>query len=407
MKRAAVGRCRSQSAACCIGCNKPSEDACKQAILNIKHLKGTDNLTSDTGSIDGEIRRCRGGSTKEAVACAGAAKTLEELDRCAFNKPVRRVALGAIAVGASVVAGGHERDARTRRSPRSPRPTTLAARCSSGPSGQVYEPDGHGAWARHHAGGVGDDVVVAVSVGDAVIAGAGDAASAHAPPFRYAAGVWQIVPVSLRAHAVVGRGTRAVAAVGRAVFTLDGGSRALPGGARRRWSASARLRGGVAIQTEPRRVPPRRQPLDVRSRAPEAGDAPARRPVRSQRGHGCGRPARGRRRSRGRPGSTRPRRRRSMPRVRSIAAATNGAVIELEIVRDGRAEHDRMPGGVVTEPLAPVAGVVLDRSGRIVVALRDGRVAVRDNGRDDKWSATAVRDDLPAPRPGAPPATSR
>ena len=70
-----------------LGCNKPSEDACKQAILNIKHLKGTDNLTSDTGSIEGEMRRCRGGSTKDAVACATAAKSLAELDKCAFHKP--------------------------------------------------------------------------------------------------------------------------------------------------------------------------------------------------------------------------------------------------------------------------------------------------------------------------------
>jgi hypothetical protein len=86
MKRAAVGLV---FAVCglLLGCNKPSEDACKQAIINIKHLKGTDNLTSDTSSIDGEIRRCRGGSSKEAVACAIAAKTLEELDRCSFNKP--------------------------------------------------------------------------------------------------------------------------------------------------------------------------------------------------------------------------------------------------------------------------------------------------------------------------------
>jgi hypothetical protein len=87
MMRTALVLALSFSPALLLGCNKPSDDACKQAIVNIKKLKGTDNLTSDVGSIDGEIRRCRGGSTKEAVACAAAAKTIEELDQCAFNKP--------------------------------------------------------------------------------------------------------------------------------------------------------------------------------------------------------------------------------------------------------------------------------------------------------------------------------
>ena len=67
------------------GCNKPSDDACKKAIVNIKHLHNTDNL-SDKSDLDGEIRRCRGGSTREAVDCAGAAQTLDELNKCAFNK---------------------------------------------------------------------------------------------------------------------------------------------------------------------------------------------------------------------------------------------------------------------------------------------------------------------------------
>jgi hypothetical protein len=69
------------------GCNKPSNEACKKAILNIKHLHGTDTL-SDQSDVDGEVRRCRGGSTQEAVACATAAQTIEELDKCEFNKPV-------------------------------------------------------------------------------------------------------------------------------------------------------------------------------------------------------------------------------------------------------------------------------------------------------------------------------
>jgi hypothetical protein len=67
------------------GCNKPSEDACKKAILNIKHLHNTENVNGET-DLDGEVRRCRGGSTRESVECAGSAQTLEDLNRCAFNK---------------------------------------------------------------------------------------------------------------------------------------------------------------------------------------------------------------------------------------------------------------------------------------------------------------------------------
>ena len=67
------------------GCNKPSEEACKKAVINIKRLHNTDNL-SGTSDLDGEVRRCRGGSTKESVECAAAAQTLEDLNRCAFNK---------------------------------------------------------------------------------------------------------------------------------------------------------------------------------------------------------------------------------------------------------------------------------------------------------------------------------
>jgi hypothetical protein len=87
-----------------------------------------------------------------------------------------------------------------------------------------------------------------------------------------------------------------------------------------------------------------------------------------------------------------------------VIAAGAGATVEVLVVRDGKAARDAVPAATLAAPLAPVAAVALDRAGRVVVALRDGRVAVRDNGA---WTATAVRDDLPAARPGAPPATSQ
>jgi len=62
-------------------CSKPSEDDCRKALSNMQSLLGTDHLTAD---VQGEVRRCRGGSSKKAVECAIAAKTLDELKACDF-----------------------------------------------------------------------------------------------------------------------------------------------------------------------------------------------------------------------------------------------------------------------------------------------------------------------------------
>ena len=67
-------------------CNKPTPDDCRQAIANMEKLLGTDSVVRATDN-DGEVRRCRGGSSKEAVDCAIKAKSLEELKACAFMSP--------------------------------------------------------------------------------------------------------------------------------------------------------------------------------------------------------------------------------------------------------------------------------------------------------------------------------
>jgi hypothetical protein len=68
-------------------CNKPSADDCQKAILKVEQLLGTDTSTKAVDN-QGEVRRCRGGSTKESVACAINANTVDELKACAFmSKP--------------------------------------------------------------------------------------------------------------------------------------------------------------------------------------------------------------------------------------------------------------------------------------------------------------------------------
>ncbi len=72
-------------ASAALGCNKPSEDDCKVALTNMRRLMGTDN-SLDQSSNAGDVRRCKGGSTKTAVACAAKAQTLDELRACDFMK---------------------------------------------------------------------------------------------------------------------------------------------------------------------------------------------------------------------------------------------------------------------------------------------------------------------------------
>ncbi len=66
-------------------CNKPEPEDCRKALQNMEKLMGTDNL-STPATLEGEVRRCRGGSSKEAVQCAIKATTLDELHACNFYK---------------------------------------------------------------------------------------------------------------------------------------------------------------------------------------------------------------------------------------------------------------------------------------------------------------------------------
>lgn len=70
-------------------CNKPSADSCRQAIGNMQKLLGTD-VAAKNSDIEGDVRRCRGGSSQEAVACAIKASSLAELKACDFMAPKKK-----------------------------------------------------------------------------------------------------------------------------------------------------------------------------------------------------------------------------------------------------------------------------------------------------------------------------
>lgn len=74
------------------GCNKPTEESCRKAISNMKSLLGTDSLNSD---IAGDVRRCRGGSSKKVVDCAIAATSQDQLRACGFPLKVPPAAAGS------------------------------------------------------------------------------------------------------------------------------------------------------------------------------------------------------------------------------------------------------------------------------------------------------------------------
>ena len=65
-------------------CSKPSADDCRKALTNMQHLLGSENLSKSAGDQEGEVRRCKGGSSKEAVQCAINAQSLEDLKKCDF-----------------------------------------------------------------------------------------------------------------------------------------------------------------------------------------------------------------------------------------------------------------------------------------------------------------------------------
>ena len=65
-------------------CNKPTAEECRAAILNMEKLLHTNIEVGRTSESEGEVRRCKGGSTQKAVTCAIRATTLAELKACDF-----------------------------------------------------------------------------------------------------------------------------------------------------------------------------------------------------------------------------------------------------------------------------------------------------------------------------------
>jgi hypothetical protein len=260
-----------------------------------------------------------------------------------------------------------------------------------GPAGEVYEPDGKGAWVRHRAIAIAAKVTAATRAGVMVIAATQDGL-----PFRLVGDGWTVVHLAARAKAIVGAGSRPIAAVGKALFALSPQTKlpdapapviavgATPAGVvietelglarleRSKWKPIASAPPHVAALLSDRLAVVDQGLLDLRANKTVAWPAGLRVVTAIATGD-----------------------------TDALAIAQHGTAFELVTAHAGKLSHESLP---VEAPAAPVVGLAADRTGRVIVALRDGRLLIRERAA---WSTVRVRDELPAPKPGAPPATSR
>jgi hypothetical protein len=64
-----------------LGCRKPTEEDCRQAVLNLQKLRGVEN-TPQAPDPEPAVRRCRSTGDIETVKCLIAAKTAADIDVC-------------------------------------------------------------------------------------------------------------------------------------------------------------------------------------------------------------------------------------------------------------------------------------------------------------------------------------
>jgi hypothetical protein len=263
-----------------------------------------------------------------------------------------------------------------------------------GPAGQVYEPDGKGAWVRTQAGGLAEEVTCAATAGATVIAGA-----KGAPPFKLKAGAWTALNLGLKAKAILGSGSRALAAVGKSVFALDKPQPTKLADAPPTVTAVTALGAsatGVVIATDKGLMK-----LQGTAFKPIAKGPKAVRALLSDRWALVDRGA----------FDLKTMKAILWPVGVQIVEATTlgndlvgvsmkGKAIELVTVKAGKVVREPVP----VDAAKPVVGVVCDKDGRVAIAMRDGRIALRDKGT---WSVSEVREELAAPKPGPAPAESK
>ncbi|HEX3757792.1 MAG TPA: hypothetical protein VHW23_03760 [Kofleriaceae bacterium] len=261
-----------------------------------------------------------------------------------------------------------------------------------GRDGEVYEPDGKGAWVHRLPCSTAEPVVAAGRAGGAVVA------LGHGVIYRLAANGWSAIRLVQHGKAILGEGTRSLAAVGRQLFALDGLTRGEPtrlvqaptnivsigagaGAAAIIVATEAgvfRVAGAKLVAVKPALVRPRllsdRWALVDRA----AADLTTGKLTPWPAGLAIQAAA-------------------VAPGDSLVAVGTSRAGLELVTVGAGKLARELL------HLTGTAVGVVADRAGRAVVALSDGRIAVRDKAG---WTVTQVVDAAAADHPGPAPAVS-
>jgi hypothetical protein len=257
-----------------------------------------------------------------------------------------------------------------------------------GPAGEVYQPDGKGAWIRTQGGGMAEEVIGAVAAGPTVIA-----VAKGSLPFKLKPTGWSAIGFGPKARPIVGTGTRVLAAVGKSVFALDKGEpqkladapasvlalaasgagavivttkglQRLEGGA---WKPVKKAPKGVKNLVSDRWAILDKGALDLKTFKTVAWPAGVRIGDATTTGDSL------------------------------IVVATHGGQTELLTIKGTKLVRETIP----LAKAGPIIGVVADREARVVVATRDGTIAMRIKGA---WTTSEVRVEIPAAKPGPAPA---
>jgi hypothetical protein len=291
-----------------------------------------------------------------------------------------------------------------------------------GPGGEVYLPDGNGSWVRTQPGGTAAEIVSVTAAGDVVIAGA-----RGAPPFKFKDGAWTTVYLMPNARALVGAGSRVLAASGKHVFALDGERPTRLADAPGKVIALAASKQSAVLATDKGLFrlegitwkPIKKAPAAVRSLASDRWALTDKGALDLTTMKTFPWPAGMRVADVTTSGDA----------LIAIAVAasprsTQGAA-ELWTLRAGKLERE--PIALPTTPATPgatpataaasgaaaksgalttITGFVVDSRGRVVIAIDDGTLAIREPGERGTWSTTSVRVELAPARPGPAPAAS-
>ena len=259
-----------------------------------------------------------------------------------------------------------------------------------GAHGELYEPDGKGAWVHRRPVTTAGALTTAGRAGGAIIA------SGDGVVYRLAANGWSAIRLVQHGKAIVGTGTRTLAAVGRQLYALDPLTTGAPTKLAVAPANIVALAAGtkaivVATDTGVFRLDTAR-PVGIPT-------APRRLRLISERWAIVDRGAL--ELTTGAitawPGGL---------TIGAAATTADGALVAVAATRGGLELVTLRKAAITRDPLGlsgTAVAVTVDRAGRALVVLADGRIALRE---PTGWTTTQVTDEPPAPHPGAPPATS-